>query len=40
MTSETAKSKITNEKEIVLIKIFEHILITLCQLKDLAGSRE
>ena len=38
VTSETAK--IINEKEIALIKISEHILITLCQLRDIAGSRE
>ena len=38
VTSETAK--IINEKEIALIKILEHILITLCQLRDIAGSRE
>ena len=37
VTSETAK--IINEKEIALIKILEHILITLCQLRDIAGSR-
>ena len=38
ITSEIAK--IINEKEIVLIKISEHILITLCQLRNIAGSRE
>ena len=40
--TETVKSetaKIINEKEIALIKILEHILITLCQLRDIAGSR-
>ena len=36
VTSEIAK--IINEKEI--IKISEHILITLCQLRNIAGSRE
>ena len=36
VTSEIAK--IINEKEIV--KISEHILITLCQLRNIAGSRE
>ena len=38
VTSETAR--IINEKEIALIKISEHILITLCQLRDIAGSRD
>ena len=38
VTSETAKIK--NEKEITLIKILEYIMITLCQLRDIAGSRE
>ena len=38
VTSEIAK--IINEKEIALIKISEHILITLCQLRNIAGSRE
>ena len=38
VTSETAK--IINEKEIALIKISEHILITLCQLRNIADSRE
>ena len=38
VTSETAK--IINEKEIALIKILEQILITLCQLRDIARSRE
>ena len=38
VTSETVK--IINEKEIALIKILEHILITLCQLRDIARSRE
>ena len=36
----TETVKIINEKEIALIKILEHILITLCQLRDIAGSRE
>ena len=36
----TETAKIINEKEIALIKILEHILITLCQLRDIAGSRE
>ena len=40
VTSETAK--IINEKEIALVKVLEleHILITLCQLRDIAGSRD
>ena len=38
VTSETAK--IINEKEIAVIKISEHILITLCQLSIIAGRRE
>ena len=38
VTSETAK--IINENEIALIKILEHILITLCQLRNKARSRE
>ena len=38
VASETAR--FMNEKEIALIKILEHILITLCQLRDIAGSRE
>ena len=38
VTSETAK--IINKKEIAVIKISEHILITLCQLRNIAGSRE
>ena len=38
VASETAR--IINEKEIALIKILEHILITLCQLRDIAGSRD
>ena len=38
VTSKTAK--IINEKEIAVIKILEHILITLCQLRNIAGSRE
>ena len=38
VTSEIAK--IINEKEIALIKISEHILISLCQLRNIAGSRE
>ena len=38
VTSKTAKIK--NEKEIAIIKISEHILITLCQLRNIAGSRE
>ena len=38
VTSETAK--IINEKEIALIKISEHILITLRQLRNIADSRE
>ena len=36
--SETAK--LINEKEITLNKISEHILITLCQLRNIAGSRD
>ena len=36
VTSEIAK--IINEKEI--IKISEHILITLCQLRNISGSRD
>ena len=35
VTFETAK--IINEKEIPLIKFLEHILITLCQLRDIQG---
>ena len=38
VTSETAK--IINEKEIAVIKISEHILITLCQLRNIGRSRE
>ena len=38
VTSEAAK--IINEKEIAVIKISEHILITLCQLRNIGGSRE
>ena len=38
VASET--TKIINENEIVLIEILEHILITLCQLRDIAGSRD
>ena len=38
VTSETAK--IINEKEIALNKISEHILITLCQLRNITGSRD
>ena len=33
-------AKIINEKEIALIKISEYILITSCQLRNIAGSRE
>ena len=36
----TGTAKIINEKEIALIKVLEHILITLCQLRDVAGSRD
>ena len=32
--------KIISKKEIAPIKILEHILITLCQLRGKAGSRE
>ena len=38
VTSEAAK--IIDEKEIALNKISEHILITLCQLRNIAGSRD
>ena len=38
VTSETAK--LINDKEIALNKISEHILITLCQLRNIAGSRD
>ena len=36
----TETVKIINEKEIAVIKISEHILITLCQLRNIAGSRD
>ena len=41
-TVASGTAKIINEKEIALslIKILEHILITLCQLRDIAGSRD
>ena len=38
VTSDSAK--IINEKEIAIIKISEHILITLFQLRNIAGSRD
>ena len=34
VTSESETAKIINEKKIAVIKISEHILITLCQLRN------
>ena len=39
-SEKTEIAKIINEKEIALIKISEHIFITLCQLRNIAGSRD